>query len=108
MLVLAAVLCAVQPSSAVVTEVNTQYGRIKGTYDAENKLVIYFGVPYAAPPVGSLRLQPPQVRLTRMRPPLPSSPAGRIEMREGEGGEEGGAPRLGALYKHRFGLNITY
>ncbi len=71
------------PSRAVVTEVATQYGRIKGNYEQQHgvsypapllllpsfpqQLVVFYGVPFAAPPTGDLRLKPP-VRLGPFSP----------------------------------------
>eukprot|EP00055_Hartaetosiga_balthica_P006490 m.20346 g.20346 ORF g.20346 m.20346 type:complete len:548 (-) comp5243_c0_seq1:28-1671(-) len=54
-----AYLCVVFGGDAAITEVDTEYGRIKGDYEAEYKLTGYYGIPFAAPPVGNLRLHPP-------------------------------------------------
>lgn len=37
----------------------SEYGRIKGDYEAEYKLTGYYGIPFASPPVDHLRLRPP-------------------------------------------------
>lgn len=42
-----------------VTTIDTEFGPIKGVYEPEYKLVAFYAVPYAAPPVGDLRLRPP-------------------------------------------------
>jgi para-nitrobenzyl esterase len=42
-----------------MTVVDTAYGKIRGTEIADG-LLAWRGVPYAAPPVGALRLRPPQ------------------------------------------------
>ncbi len=60
-LVACAALLPLTPVAAVATEANTQYGRVRGVYEPKSNLVIYYGIPFAAPPVGNLRLQPPQV-----------------------------------------------
>ena len=46
-------------ANAHVTEVETEYGRIRGDYEPEFKLTGYYGIPFAAPPVGDLRFKPP-------------------------------------------------
>jgi para-nitrobenzyl esterase len=42
-----------------MTIVETAYGKVRGTEVADGVLA-WRGVPYAAPPVGELRLRPPQ------------------------------------------------
>ncbi len=39
---------------------NTNTGRIRGNVSEDGRLLIYKGIPYAAPPVGQLRWKPPQ------------------------------------------------
>ena len=46
-------------ASAQITEIDTEYGRIQGEYDPESKVTSYYGIPFAAPPVGDLRFKPP-------------------------------------------------
>ncbi len=40
--------------------VTTDSGVVEGTVDAQTKVRTFLGIPYAAPPVGSLRWKPPQ------------------------------------------------
>lgn len=40
--------------------VKTTDGKVKGSYDSAAKIYSFKGIPYAAPPVGKLRWQPPQ------------------------------------------------
>lgn len=44
--------------------VETQSGQVKGVSDRETLTCSWHGIPYAAPPVGSLRWRPPQPPLT--------------------------------------------
>jgi len=41
-------------------EVHTDKGKVLGTLTTDNQVRIFKGIPYAAPPVGPLRWQPPQ------------------------------------------------
>lgn len=41
------------------TIVETKYGKIEGVHGNNAKIMVYKGVPYAAPPVGKLRFMPP-------------------------------------------------
>jgi len=41
-------------------KVNTDRGEIEGAYTADHQVIAFKGIPYAAPPVGDLRWQPPQ------------------------------------------------
>ncbi|EGD82246.1 hypothetical protein PTSG_02916 [Salpingoeca rosetta] len=45
--------------AAARTEVDTEYGRIRGDNEPEARLTGFYGIPFAAPPVKDLRLQPP-------------------------------------------------
>jgi len=40
--------------------VTTQYGPVRGKESGDGKVRLFLGIPYAAPPVGSLRWKPPQ------------------------------------------------
>eukprot|EP00045_Choanoeca_perplexa_P016639 m.226724 g.226724 ORF g.226724 m.226724 type:complete len:556 (+) comp17315_c1_seq10:25-1692(+) len=42
-----------------ITEVETEYGRIRGDYEPEYKLTGYYGIPFASPPINDLRFKPP-------------------------------------------------
>src|ERR1700729_1421301 len=46
------------PAGGFMTVVETAYGKLRGTEIADGVLA-WRGVPYAAPPVGGLRLRPP-------------------------------------------------
>jgi para-nitrobenzyl esterase len=48
------------PACAAGTNVTTTYGPICGTVDASNGVSEWLAIPYAAPPVGTLRWEPPQ------------------------------------------------
>jgi hypothetical protein len=41
-------------------KVKTDKGEVEGSYTADNQVLAFKGIPYAAPPVGDLRWQPPQ------------------------------------------------
>lgn len=41
----------------MAVQVNTKYGKVEGIF--ENGIYKFFGIPYAAPPVGDLRFHPP-------------------------------------------------
>lgn len=47
-------------AQVVKERVTTRSGNIKGTINNEKSVMIFRGVPYAQPPVGDLRWQPPQ------------------------------------------------
>jgi para-nitrobenzyl esterase len=51
---------AQQPACAAGTTVQTTTGPVCGIVNAGNGVSEWLGIPYAAPPVGSLRWQPPQ------------------------------------------------
>ena len=40
--------------------IKTPYGIYEGVYSCDNSVEIFWGVPFAEPPVGNLRFQPPQ------------------------------------------------
>lgn len=40
-------------------EVEVEEGKLRGTFAGNQRVAVYKGVPYAAPPVGSLRFRPP-------------------------------------------------
>lgn len=39
--------------------VNTNYGAVQGVYLEEDNMEAFFGIPFAAPPIGPLRWEPP-------------------------------------------------
>ncbi len=41
-------------------QIKTDKGKVRGTFTADRKVRAFKGIPYAAPPVGPLRWQPPQ------------------------------------------------
>src|SRR5450631_457907 len=41
-------------------QIKTDKGTVEGAYTADQKVATFKGIPYAAPPVGDLRWQPPQ------------------------------------------------
>ena len=43
-------------------EVEVEEGKLRGTFAGNQRVAVYKGVPYAAPPVGSLRFRPPAPR----------------------------------------------
>ncbi|MEQ9437747.1 MAG: carboxylesterase family protein [Cyclobacteriaceae bacterium] len=49
-----------QNSTKAPLQINVEQGSIEGKYNAETGLRMYFGVPFAAPPVGDLRWKAPQ------------------------------------------------
>jgi para-nitrobenzyl esterase len=55
----AGTVCAQNPPAAAPPEIRTAQGAIRGNFDAQGQ-AIFQGIPYAAPPVGDLRWQPPQ------------------------------------------------
>jgi para-nitrobenzyl esterase len=62
-LVFTALFALVAASAAAAgdsTVVKTDTGSIRGKLSADGQVRIFLGIPYAAPPVGSLRWQPPQ------------------------------------------------
>jgi para-nitrobenzyl esterase len=56
-LIVAAPLAAYASNPLVV---KTDKGKVRGTYTADHQVRTFEGIPYAAPPVGDLRWQPPQ------------------------------------------------
>jgi para-nitrobenzyl esterase len=51
---------AAQPACTAGTVVSTTAGRVCGIVNGSNDVSEWLGIPYAAPPVGALRWQPPQ------------------------------------------------
>jgi para-nitrobenzyl esterase len=45
---------------ALPDQIKTQYGMIEGMASTDGKVRVFEGIPFAAPPVGNLRWQPPQ------------------------------------------------
>ena len=41
-------------------QIKTDKGKVEGAYTTDQKVIAFKGIPYAAPPVGDLRWQPPQ------------------------------------------------
>jgi para-nitrobenzyl esterase len=41
-------------------QVKTSLGKVEGAYTADQRVIAFKGIPYAVPPVGNLRWQPPQ------------------------------------------------
>jgi para-nitrobenzyl esterase len=54
------VLVVASIALAKADQVQTKSGAVAGTVSADSRVHIYKGIPYAAPPVGKLRWQPPQ------------------------------------------------
>src|SRR6476661_6404406 len=54
-LAMAVVTCAM-----AADQVRTESGVVEGTTSADSKVRVFKGIPFAAPPVGPLRWQPPQ------------------------------------------------
>jgi para-nitrobenzyl esterase len=59
-LLLAALALTTSAFAASPLEIHTDKGKVAGTLTADNQIRIFKGIPYAAPPVGPLRWQPPQ------------------------------------------------
>jgi para-nitrobenzyl esterase len=49
-----------QNKNAFNVQTKTVNGTIEGNYDTKSGIQTYFGVPFAAPPVGNLRWKAPQ------------------------------------------------
>jgi Carboxylesterase type B len=54
-----AIVCLLEGTS-LIAQVLTQSGTVEGTASKDGKILIYKGIPYAAPPVGELRWKEPQ------------------------------------------------
>ena len=59
-LALFSLLFVIYSPVALATQVNTAYGVLSGEKNEHTNIVTFKGVPFAAPPVGELRWQPPQ------------------------------------------------
>ena len=105
----AAMLCAVaQPAAAqtTTTTVETEQGELRGEVSGE--VVAFKGIPFAAPPVGDLRWEPPAAPAawegerdaTQFGPACPQAAIG--EAREGRQGN----PPVGATSEDCLTLNI--
>jgi para-nitrobenzyl esterase len=55
-----ALLVAAAATASAANQVRTQSGIVEGTTSADSKIHVFKGIPFAAPPVGKLRWQPPQ------------------------------------------------
>jgi para-nitrobenzyl esterase len=54
-----AIVCLLEATS-LTAQVRTQSGTVEGSAGKDGKILIYKGIPYAAPPVGELRWKEPQ------------------------------------------------
>src|SRR6185436_1006524 len=54
------VTLAQKPGSINIEKVSTENGLISGKQSADKKVMIFKGIPFAAPPVGDLRWKEPQ------------------------------------------------
>ena len=63
-LLLLAFLCNIaviaQPNNAFAVQATIANGIIEGNYNTHSGIQIYFGVPFAKPPIGNLRWKAPQ------------------------------------------------
>src|SRR5580704_15877360 len=59
-LVAALLVVAMPMHAADPVQVKTDKGKVEGALTADGKVVAFKGIPFAAPPVGDLRWQPPQ------------------------------------------------
>jgi para-nitrobenzyl esterase len=55
-----AILVLLAQQSTTATQVKTTAGAVRGTATADGQIRIFKSIPYAAPPVGALRWQPPR------------------------------------------------
>jgi para-nitrobenzyl esterase len=83
---LAATIVLAAPALAAEPVRNAPAGRISGVLNGD--VAVFRGIPYAQPPVGALRWQPPQ-RLTRWEGTLPAKQFGNICMQVANSGDGG-------------------
>ena len=54
------ILFAAISSAANPLQIKTDKGKVEGVFTSDQKVIAFKGIPFAAPPVGNLRWQPPQ------------------------------------------------
>jgi beta-glucosidase len=58
--IVAALACALTAGATAADQAKVEGGTLEGTVNSDSSVRIFRGVPFAAPPVGNLRWQPPQ------------------------------------------------